>query len=125
MRRCASARRSSARLCSRRGSGSSPRWAGSCSAPRTAAGLGGTLLLAGIVLFAIVVLFQTVTLPVEFDASRRALAALKSQGLLSAAEVPAARSVLNAAALAYVAGFLSAVGQLLYFVMLFAGGRRN
>ncbi len=87
--------------------------------------LGGTLLLGGIVLFAIVVLFQLVTLPVEFDASRRALAALESQGMLSAAEVPAARKVLSAAALTYVAGFLSAVGQLLYFVMIFAGGRRN
>lgn len=86
---------------------------------------GGTLLLAGIVLFAIVVLFQLVTLPVEFDASRRALAALEQQGLLTAAEVPAARKVLSAAALTYVAGFLSAVGQLLYFVMIFAGGRRN
>jgi len=87
--------------------------------------IGSTLLLGGIVLFAIVVLFQLVTLPVEFDASRRALAALESQGMLSAAEVPAARKVLSAAALTYVAGFLSAVGQLLYFVMIFAGGRRN
>ncbi|MEI2702720.1 MAG: zinc metallopeptidase [Baekduia sp.] len=85
--------------------------------------LGSALLLAGIALFGIVVLFQLVTLPVEFDASRRALASLEQQGLLLSDEVPGARAVLNAAALTYVAGFVSALGQLLYFVMMFAGNR--
>lgn len=85
--------------------------------------LGATLLLVGIGLFAAVVLFQLVTLPVEFDASNRALASLEAQGLLSAAEMPGAKAVLNAAALTYVAGFISALGQLLYFVMAFAGNR--
>ena len=85
--------------------------------------LGSWLMLAGIALFGIVVLFQLVTLPVEFDASRRALAALEQQGLLSSAEVPAAREVLTAAAWTYVAGFVSALGQLLYFVMAFNRSR--
>ncbi len=75
------------------------------------------LIWVGVVLFAIVVLFQLVTLPVEFDASRRALVALEEQGMLAPAEVPAAREVLTAAGWTYVAGFVAAVGQLLYFVM--------
>jgi hypothetical protein len=73
------------------------------------------LVTIGLVLFAAVVLFQLVTLPVEFDASKRALASLESQGLLAADELPGARSVLNAAALTYIAGFVAALGQLLYF----------
>ena len=76
------------------------------------------LVTVGLVLFAAVVLFQLVTLPVEFDASRRALVALEGQGLLAADEVPGARAVLNAAALTYVAGFVAALGQLLYFFAL-------
>ena len=76
------------------------------------------LVTVGLVLFAAVVLFQLVTLPVEFDASRRALVALQDQGLLAADEVPGARKVLNAAALTYVAGFVAALGQLIYFFAL-------
>jgi Zn-dependent membrane protease YugP len=76
------------------------------------------LVTVGLVLFAAVVLFQLVTLPVEFDASRRALVALEDQGLLAADEVPGARKVLNAAALTYVAGFVAALGQLIYFFAL-------
>ncbi len=76
------------------------------------------LVTVGLVLFAAVVLFQLVTLPVEFDASKRALAALQDGGLLAADEVPGARAVLNAAALTYVAGFVAALGQLLYFLAL-------
>ncbi len=76
------------------------------------------LVTVGLVLFAAVVLFQLVTLPVEFDASRRALVALRDQGLLAADEVPGARKVLNAAALTYVAGFVAALGQLIYFFAL-------
>lgn len=81
--------------------------------------LGSTLFLVGIGLFSAVVLFQLVTLPVEFDASKRALVALEQQGLLAPAEVPGAKAVLNAAALTYVAGFLSALGQLIYFIIAF------
>jgi Zn-dependent membrane protease YugP len=76
------------------------------------------LVTVGLVLFAAIVLFQLVTLPVEFDASKRALGALEGQGLLAADEVPGARAVLNAAALTYVAGFVAALGQLVYFFML-------
>lgn len=85
--------------------------------------LGNGLFVFGIALFGAVVLFQLVTLPVEFDASKRALVALEQQGLLAPAEMPGAKAVLNAAALTYVAGFLSALGQLLYFVLAFAGNR--
>lgn len=84
---------------------------------------GATLFWAGIGLFSAVVLFQLVTLPVEFDASRRALVALEEQGLLLSSELPGAKAVLNAAALTYVAGFLSALGQLFYFLLAFAGNR--
>jgi hypothetical protein len=76
------------------------------------------LVNIGLILFAAIVLFQLVTLPVEFDASRRALVALEGQGLLAADEVPGARAVLNAAALTYVAGFVAALGQLIYFFAL-------
>ena len=76
------------------------------------------LVTVGLVLFAAIVLFQLVTLPVEFDASRRALVALEGQGLLAADELPGARAVLNAAALTYIAGFVAALGQLVYFFLL-------
>jgi Zn-dependent membrane protease YugP len=76
------------------------------------------LVTVGLVLFAVIVLFQLVTLPVEFDASKRALVALEGNGLLAADEVPGAKAVLNAAALTYVAGFVAALGQLVYFFAL-------
>jgi uncharacterized protein len=76
------------------------------------------LVTIGLILFAAIVLFQLVTLPVEFDASKRALVSLESQGLLATDEVPGARAVLNAAALTYVAGFVAALGQLIYFFAL-------
>jgi Zn-dependent membrane protease YugP len=75
------------------------------------------LVMLGLVLFAAIVLFQLVTLPVEFDASRRALVALESQGLLARGEVDGARAVLGAAALTYVAGFVAALGQLVFFFL--------
>jgi len=76
------------------------------------------LITVGLVFFAAIVLFQLVTLPVEFDASKRALVALEGQGLLARDEVPGARAVLNAAALTYIAGFVAALGQLIYFFAL-------
>jgi Zn-dependent membrane protease YugP len=76
------------------------------------------LVMVGLVLFAAIVLFQLVTLPVEFDASKRALVALEGQGLLVGDEVLGARKVLNAAALTYVAGFVAALGQLFYFFLV-------
>jgi len=76
------------------------------------------LTTIGLVLFSAVVLFQLVTLPVEFDASKRALVALQDKGLLSQDEIGGARAVLNAAALTYVAGFVASLGQLLYFFLI-------
>jgi uncharacterized protein len=76
------------------------------------------LVNVGLILFAAIVLFQLITLPVEFDASKRALAALEGQGLLASDEIGGARAVLNAAALTYVAGFVAALGQLIYFFAL-------
>jgi len=76
------------------------------------------LVMVGLVFFAAIVLFQLVTLPVEFDASKRALVALEGQGLLVGDEVVGARKVLNAAALTYVAGFVAALGQLVYFFLI-------
>jgi Zn-dependent membrane protease YugP len=76
------------------------------------------LVTVGLVLFSAVVLFQLVTLPVEFDASKRALVALDSQGLLADDEVDGARAVLRSAALTYVAGFVASLGQLIYFFLI-------
>jgi Zn-dependent membrane protease YugP len=76
------------------------------------------LVTVGLILFSAIVLFQLVTLPVEFDASKRALVALQDQGLLASDEIGGARAVLNAAALTYVAGFVAALGQLLYFFLI-------
>jgi uncharacterized protein len=76
------------------------------------------LVNIGLILFAAIVLFQLVTLPVEFDASRRALVALREGGMLAPDELDGARKVLSAAALTYVAGFVAALGQLLYFFLI-------
>ena len=76
-----------------------------------------------IILFAVVVLFQLVTLPVEFDASRRAKAQLHSLGLVSAGEEQGVSKVLSAAAMTYVAAALAALSQLAYFAMMFLGNR--
>ena len=75
-------------------------------------------MTVGLILFSAVVLFQLVTLPVEFDASKRALVALESQNLLVQDEVDGARAVLRAAALTYVAGFVASLGQLIYFFLI-------
>jgi Zn-dependent membrane protease YugP len=75
------------------------------------------LITIGLILFAAVVLFQLVTLPVEFDASSRALKSLESQGLLAGSEMDGARAVLRAAALTYVAGFVASLGQFIYFFL--------
>ena len=82
------------------------------------------LLIAGIVLFSFAVVFQLVTLPVEFNASSRALKMLESTGILGDNEVRGARKVLTAAAMTYVAALASTILQLLRLIIL-AGGRRN
>jgi uncharacterized protein len=73
------------------------------------------LVNVGLILFLAVVLFQLVTLPVEFDASRRALVALEGGGILGSTEIDGARAVLRAAALTYVAALVASIGQLIYF----------
>lgn len=81
------------------------------------------LMLAGIILFSFMVLFTLVTLPVELNASSRAVYSLESGGYLSSEELDGAKKVLNAAALTYVASALSAILQLLRLVLL--SNRRN
>jgi uncharacterized protein len=71
----------------------------------------------GLALFTAIVLFQLITLPVEFDASRRALVALSDGRLLEADELDGAKRVLSAAAWTYVAGFVAALAQLVYFFL--------
>jgi len=85
----------------------------------------GVIQLAwlGVIVFSLAVLFQLVTLPVEFDASRRALAALSTSGMLPDQQVAGARNVLTAAALTYIAAALISIMQLLYWVGVV--GRRD
>ena len=75
------------------------------------------LLWAGIALYSVAVLFTLVTLPVEFDASRRAKETLLAMGLVSQEEAKGVAEVLNAAAMTYVAAAVSAVLELLYFII--------
>lgn len=79
----------------------------------------------GIVLFSFVVLFHLITLPVEFDASHRAIRALSSSGMLSDEELSGAKKVLRAAAMTYVAAFAVSLAQLLRFVLIASSGRRR
>ncbi|VEF47494.1 Zn-dependent protease [Bacillus freudenreichii] len=83
------------------------------------------MLLLGIIAMAAAVLFQVVTLPVEFNASSRALTAMVNSGLIRNDEEGSARKVLNAAALTYVAGTVIAVIELLRFVLMFVGMNNN
>ena len=78
----------------------------------------------GILLFSLAAVFQLVTLPVEYNASRRALATLSS-GLLNAEETNGAARVLDAAALTYVAALITSIAQLLRLILLFGGNRRR
>lgn len=87
--------------------------------------LGYGFMIAGIFSFSIAALFQAVTLPVEFNASRRAMAALGSSGYLDSAELEASRRVLSAAALTYVAALASSLLSLLRLVLIASGGRRR
>ena len=83
------------------------------------------IINAGIFLFSFAVLFQLITLPVEFNASSRALVLLEEQGILSQQELPYTKKVLGAAALTYVASAASAILQLLRIIRLFGGRRRD
>lgn len=88
-------------------------------------GAGSVFCQIGIVLFSAAVLFQLVTLPVEFNASRRAVRILGDIGILSEQELPYTKKVLKAAALTYVASAAAAILQLLRLVLLFSGRDRD
>jgi hypothetical protein len=77
------------------------------------------LIQLALIVFALVVVFQIVTLPVEFNASRRAMAQIRQLGLVTDAEATGARQTLTAAAMTYVAGALASIAQLLYFLAVF------
>ena len=83
------------------------------------------LFAVGVVLFAAATVFQIVTLPVEFDASRRAIRSLDSTHLLDDQELRGAKKVLGAAAMTYVAALLVSIAQLLRFVLAFNSRRRD
>ena len=82
-----------------------------------------TLLLIGIGLFALTVLFSLVTLPVEFDASRRALIWLRNSGITNDREFPKAKNALTWAAMTYVVAALAAVVTLIQYIMVYLGSR--
>jgi uncharacterized protein len=88
-----------------------------------AGAFGTKLLVAGAVALAIIVLFQLVTLPVEFDASRRAKAQLVTLGIVEPDEMKGVHETLDAAALTYVAAFVAALGSLLHILSILNGRR--
>lgn len=83
------------------------------------------LVDVGIILFTLVLLFQIVTLPVEFNASKRAIRVIRDTGILYGDEITGAKKVLNAAALTYVAGVIATALQVLRLFLLFGRRRRN
>ena len=85
----------------------------------------GLIIDIGILLFSAAVLFQLVTLPVEFDASRRALVMLRTQGILADDELKYTRRVLKSAALTYVVSAAAAILQLLRIILITNGRRRD
>ncbi|MHC5108508.1 MAG: zinc metallopeptidase [Planctomycetota bacterium] len=89
------------------------------------ASFGMYVAAAGVGLFGVVVLFQLINLPVEFNASSRAREILLGQGIITDQENHIVGKVLNAAALTYVAATMTAVLQMLYFAMIVFGGRRD
>ena len=82
------------------------------------------LLLIGIVIFAVTTLFAFITLPVEYDASKRALAWLENRHILRRDELPGAKDALKWAARTYVVAAISSLGTLLYYVSVYSGNRR-
>lgn len=83
------------------------------------------LVYAGLALFGLVSVFQFVTLPVEFNASKRALATIRESNYFVDEDIKGTKSVLTAAAMTYVAAFAQSLVQLLYYIVRFTGGRRN
>lgn len=87
--------------------------------------LSDTIIYAGIACFSLSLVFQLITLPVEFNASRRALQAIRSSDLLTEDELQGAKKTLSAAAMTYVAATAVALAQLLRLILLFGGRRRR
>lgn len=87
--------------------------------------IGGKLLLLGAIALGVICLFQFVTLPVEFDASRRAKEQLVGLGILERDEMKGVNETLDAAALTYVAAFVAALGSLLHILMMLSGRREE
>ena len=83
------------------------------------------LINLGIILFSTMAIFQLATLPVEFNASERAINTLSQSGILYGDEISGAKKVLRAAALTYVAALVSSLAQLLRLILLFGGRRRD
>lgn len=83
------------------------------------------LLLVGIILFGLTTLFSVITLPVEFDASKRALAWLQQTNITTAQEYPKAKDALKWAATTYVVAALASIATLVQYVLIFLGGSRN
>lgn len=98
---------------------------GGLSNAASAVNMGWYIIIAGIALFGVAVLFQVITLPVEFNASRRALVTLGSTQILMEDEVKKARKVLSAAALTYVAAMAQALANLLRLILIVGGRRRD
>ncbi|MBU0717148.1 MAG: zinc metallopeptidase [Planctomycetes bacterium] len=92
-------------------------------APGASGGFGTTIAAIGLGLFGVVVLFQLVNLPVEFNASSRARGILLSQGMITAQEGPVVGKVLNAAAMTYVAATITAIMTMLYYASIVFGRR--
>ena len=91
----------------------------------SAAGLGGGLMLAGIACFSLSTLFQLITLPVEFNASNRAMEGIRACGILTENEEKGARKVLTAAALTYVAALATSLLSLLRLILIANNSRRR
>jgi hypothetical protein len=87
--------------------------------------IGGTLLTIGAIALGVICLFQFVTLPVEFDASRRAKAQLVNLGIVDRDEMSGVNETLDAAALTYVAAFVASLGSLLHILLLLSGRREE
>jgi len=84
-----------------------------------------SLLLVGLVLFALTTLFSFITLPVEFDASKRALAWMQNRNVVSSQEYAMSKDALRWAAMTYVASALGSLAILMYYVMIYMGGSRR
>lgn len=86
---------------------------------------GGIFLMLGAIALAVICLFQLITLPVEFDATRRAKAQLVNLGIVQRDEMEGVHETLDAAALTYVAAFVASLGSLLHILMMLLGNRRE